>query len=87
VDDIDRLAREVNDIKELPRAKKRRIGFVIDDDRARLKLEVTICGRSEVAIVQFRSVARVTLIGERRYRESGSALLSAAPIRNTGCRN
>jgi hypothetical protein len=32
VDDIDRLAREVKDIKSLPPAKKRRIGFVIDDD-------------------------------------------------------
>lgn len=32
VDDIDRLAREVKDMKALPQAKKRRIGFVIDDD-------------------------------------------------------
>jgi hypothetical protein len=32
VDDIDRLAREVKDMKSLPRAKKRRISFVIDDD-------------------------------------------------------
>jgi hypothetical protein len=32
VDDIDRLAREVKDMKSLPPAKKRRIGFVIDDD-------------------------------------------------------
>jgi hypothetical protein len=30
VDDIDRLAREVKDMKALPPAKKRRIGFVID---------------------------------------------------------
>ena len=32
VDDIDRLAREVKDMKSLPPPKKRRIGFVIDDD-------------------------------------------------------
>jgi hypothetical protein len=32
VDDIDRIAREVKDIKALPPTKKRRIGFVIDDD-------------------------------------------------------
>jgi DNA invertase Pin-like site-specific DNA recombinase len=32
VDDVDRLAREVNDMKALPPAKKRRIGFVIDED-------------------------------------------------------
>jgi hypothetical protein len=32
VDDIDRLAREVKAMKSLPAAKKRRIGFVIDDD-------------------------------------------------------
>lgn len=32
VDDIDRLAREVKDMKALPPAKKRRIGFVIDED-------------------------------------------------------
>ena len=32
VDDIDRLGREVKDMKSLPAAKKRRIGFVIDDD-------------------------------------------------------
>jgi phage regulator Rha-like protein len=31
VDDIDRLAREVKDMKTLP-AKKRRIGFIIDQD-------------------------------------------------------
>jgi hypothetical protein len=29
---IDRLAREVKDVKPLPPAKNRRIGFVIDDD-------------------------------------------------------
>ncbi len=32
VDDIDRLAREVKDLKSLPPAQKRRIGFVIDED-------------------------------------------------------
>jgi phage regulator Rha-like protein len=32
VDDIDRLAREVKDMKALPPAKKRGIGFVIDED-------------------------------------------------------
>jgi hypothetical protein len=32
VDDIDRLAREVKDVKALPPPKKRRIGFVIDED-------------------------------------------------------
>jgi phage regulator Rha-like protein len=32
VDDIDRLAREVKDMKALPPTKKRRIGFVIDED-------------------------------------------------------
>ena len=32
VEDIDRLAREVNDIKALPPATKRRIGFFLDDD-------------------------------------------------------
>jgi hypothetical protein len=32
VDDIDRLAREVTDMKSTPPSKKRRIGFVIDDD-------------------------------------------------------
>jgi hypothetical protein len=32
VDDIDRIARDVKDMKSLPPAKKRRIGFVIDDD-------------------------------------------------------
>jgi len=32
VEDIDRLAREMKDIKALPPAKKRRIGFIIDDD-------------------------------------------------------
>jgi hypothetical protein len=31
-DDIDRLAREVKDMKSLPPARKRRIGFIIDDD-------------------------------------------------------
>jgi hypothetical protein len=31
VDDIDRLAREVKDVKALPPMKKRRIGFVLDD--------------------------------------------------------
>jgi hypothetical protein len=32
VEDIDRLAREVKDMKALPPVTKRRIGFVIDDD-------------------------------------------------------
>jgi hypothetical protein len=32
VDDIDRLAGEVKDMKALPPVKTRRIGFVIDDD-------------------------------------------------------
>ena len=32
VDDIDRLAREVKDLKSLPPVQKRRIGFVIDED-------------------------------------------------------
>ena len=32
VDDIDRLARDVKDMKSPSPAKKRRIGFVIDDD-------------------------------------------------------
>lgn len=32
VEDIDRLAREVKDMKALPPVKKRRIGFVLDDD-------------------------------------------------------
>jgi hypothetical protein len=32
VDDIDRLAREVKDMKSVPLPKKRRIGFVIDGD-------------------------------------------------------
>jgi hypothetical protein len=32
VDDIDRFAREVKDMKSVPPPKKRRIGFVIDDD-------------------------------------------------------
>jgi cell division protein FtsB len=32
VEDIDRLAREVKDMKSAPASKKRRIGFVIDDD-------------------------------------------------------
>ena len=32
VEDIDRLAREVKDMKALPPVRKRRIGFVIDDD-------------------------------------------------------
>jgi cell division protein FtsB len=32
VEDIDRLAREVKDMKSAPAPKKRRIGFVIDDD-------------------------------------------------------
>ena len=32
VEDIDRLAREVKDMKALPPVKKRRIGFIIDDD-------------------------------------------------------
>ena len=32
VDDIDRMAREVEDMKMLPPAKERRIGFVIDED-------------------------------------------------------
>ena len=34
-------------MRTLPPANKRRIGFVIDDDRARLELDVTICDRSE----------------------------------------
>jgi hypothetical protein len=32
VDDTDRLAREVKDMKVLPPAKKRRIGFIILDE-------------------------------------------------------
>jgi hypothetical protein len=32
VEDIDRLAREVKDLKALPPATKRRIGFIIDDE-------------------------------------------------------
>jgi phage regulator Rha-like protein len=32
VDDIDRLAREIKGMKSVPPPKKRRIGFVIDDD-------------------------------------------------------
>jgi hypothetical protein len=32
VDDIDRLAREVKDMKSAPPSRKRRIGFVIADD-------------------------------------------------------
>lgn len=32
VEDIDRLAREVKDMKALPPVKKRRIGFVVDDE-------------------------------------------------------
>jgi hypothetical protein len=32
VEDIDRLAREVKDMKALPPAPKRRIGFVLDDE-------------------------------------------------------
>jgi hypothetical protein len=32
VDDLDRLAREVKDMRLVPVPKKRRIGFVIDDD-------------------------------------------------------
>jgi hypothetical protein len=32
VDDIDRLAREVKDMKALPPAEIKGIGFVIDDD-------------------------------------------------------
>ena len=32
VDDIDRLAREVKDMKAVPAPRKRRIGFVIDED-------------------------------------------------------
>ena len=32
VEDIDRLAREVKDIKALPPLKKRRIGFIVDDE-------------------------------------------------------
>jgi hypothetical protein len=32
VDDLDRLAREVKDMKSIPPPKRRRIGFVIDDD-------------------------------------------------------
>jgi phage regulator Rha-like protein len=32
VEDIDRLAREVKDLKTLPPAPKRRIGFVLDED-------------------------------------------------------
>jgi phage regulator Rha-like protein len=32
VEDIDRLAREVKDMKALPPATKRRIGFIIDDE-------------------------------------------------------
>ena len=33
VEDIDRLAREVEDMKALPPVTKRRIGFIIDDER------------------------------------------------------
>ena len=32
VEDIDRLAREVKDMKTLPRVTKRRIGFILDDE-------------------------------------------------------
>ncbi len=32
VDDLDRLAREVKDMKAVPPTKKRRIGFVIDEE-------------------------------------------------------
>lgn len=32
VDDLDRLSREVKDMKSVPTPKKRRIGFVIDED-------------------------------------------------------
>ncbi len=32
VEDIDRLAREVKDMKALPPVTKRRIGFIIDDE-------------------------------------------------------
>jgi hypothetical protein len=32
VEDIDRLAREVKDMKAMPPANKRRIGFIIDED-------------------------------------------------------
>jgi hypothetical protein len=32
VDDINRLAREGKDMKALPPPKKRRIGFIIDDN-------------------------------------------------------
>ncbi len=32
VEDIDRLAREVNDMKILPPPKKRRIGFILNDE-------------------------------------------------------
>jgi phage regulator Rha-like protein len=32
VEDIDRLAREVKDMKALPRVTKRRIGFILDDE-------------------------------------------------------
>jgi hypothetical protein len=32
VEDIDRLAREVKDMKALPPTTKRRIGFVLDDE-------------------------------------------------------
>jgi hypothetical protein len=32
VDDIDRLAREVKDMTSVPPPRKRRIGFVIDND-------------------------------------------------------
>jgi hypothetical protein len=35
VDDIDRLVREVNDMKALPPTKKRPMGFVSDEERAR----------------------------------------------------
>jgi GTP1/Obg family GTP-binding protein len=32
VEDIDRLAREVKELKALPPLKKRRIGFIVDDE-------------------------------------------------------
>jgi len=32
VEDIDRLARDVRDMKALPTTKKRRIGFVLNDE-------------------------------------------------------
>lgn len=37
--------RERRALKSLPPAKKRRIGFVIDDARAFVELEVTVCDR------------------------------------------